>query len=845
MLAPRPEKKWYYFRAIMGGDGSPETSVICKGRVGWEPQPMETLTLAGEWVVYRGERQFQFNTAKLNFPTDPRAQLHYVCERTKGIGSSIEQAIWNVCGEGWKALQRGDVRKLTDAAYNNFMEAIQLFEGDREKAGVLSWLAGMAADTYEAWKNDTAGIVNADCYRLAQLPGYSFKVVDENIRQNFGIADDDPRRIRSAVLYALQTETEDGSTAIDCFRHLSACSKLLPYICDDFIKDAVREMEENGSLRIFRKQGRMCLGKDWSNESSVYGFVRSALDQPEKSIPDDLPFREGLDFLPDQTQTEAVRFAVSRKFAVINGGAGVGGGMESTGSNIKITGGTIEAVGGEGAAGIGGGVYGPGRDIEISGGKVSATGGSYSGAPRPGAAGIGDGAGTEGREIDPDAPPSNPNHIIISGDAEVEAKAGASTGGKTAAIGGGIVGEIPNDALSDDDHKVTGGSLTRYDPDGNKKEDYSYDRRTPSQPEQPDKPDKPEQPDDTENNDDEDDEDDAPDTQAGEVPGRVKQMYEAMGVITHPDGTQELGDVATAEYDPVNKVLSFDAHGTLFRMTGDSLRELAKEVHELRIRFLDGEGREMEAVIPLARIEDLVGMNGAFELELSQEGRYRFHIVGQTGYDRKTFSDETVLRQSGRELILVYRVGDEEQKAQETARVEEAIARRKQEKEQWGTVLSGRKGGSLSGLPGLTQPGTGAVGDLSGLTTLSPESLTTVQQPETSAQQPETGGWVTDSQGDWVWKPGKDDSQPPDLRGNWETRKWMGSSDDYWWEWQPVQEGDQLYWKPILQTRIRDPFYDSAYWKPNKWVRLSDYSPWDFFYDSASSDSAWMYDYEG
>ena len=531
-----------------------------------------------------------------------------------------------------------------------------------------------------------------------------------------------------------------------------------------------------------------------------------------------------------------------------NGGAGIGGGMESTGSNIKITGGTIEAVGGEGAAGIGGGVYGQGRDIEISGGKVSATGGDANEnlhPSRPGAAGIGDGAGTEGREIDPDAPPSNPdnpNHIIISGDAEVEAKAGASTGGGTAAIGGGDVGEISNDALSDDDHKVTGGSLTRYDPDGKKMEDYSYDRRTPSQPEQPgkpDKPDKPEQPDDTENNDDEDDEDDAPDTQAGEVPGRVKQMYETTGVITHPDGTQELGDVATAEYDPVNKVLSFDAHGTLFRMTGDSLRELAEEVHELRIRFLDGEGREMEAVIPLARIKDLVGKDGAFELELSHEGRYQFHVVGQTGYDRKTFSDETVLRQSGKELILVYRVGDEEQKAQETARVEEAIARRKQEKEQWGMVLSGREGGSLSGQPGLTQPGTGAVGDLSGLTTLSPDSLTTApqpkqpasdqtvwktftsnivklaggkqdskkddpapsvgdlsglptlspdslttaQQPETGVQQPEASGWVMDSQGDWVWKPG--DSQPPDLRGDWKTRKWTRVSqppDHAWWD---------------------------------------------------------------
>ena len=426
------------------------------------------------------------------------------------------------------------------------------------------------------------------------------------------------------------------------------------------------------------------------------------------------------------------------------GGAGIGGGMESTGSNIKITGGTIEAVGGEGAAGIGGGVYGSGRDIEISGGKVSATGGDANENLHPsrsGAAGIGDGAGTEGREIDPDAPPSNPdnpNHIIISGDAEVEAKAGASTGGKTAAIGGGDVGEISNDALSDDDHKVTGGSLTRYDPDGNKKEDYSYDRRTPSQPEQPDKP---EQPDDTENEDDEDDEDDAPDTQAGEVPGRVKQMYETTGVITHPDGTQELADVTTAEYDPVNKVLRFDAHGSLFWMTGDSLRELAKEVHELRIRFLDGNGQEMEAVIPLARIKDLVGVNGAFELELSQEGIYRFHVVGQTGYDREMFSRErekflyeNVLRENGKELVLVYHVGDEEEKAQETARVEEAIARRRQEKEQWwGVVISGLEGGSLSGQPGLTQPGTGAVGDLSGLTTLSPDSLTTAPQPEQAA----------------------------------------------------------------------------------------------------------------
>ena len=464
------------------------------------------------------------------------------------------------------------------------------------------------------------------------------------------------------------------------------------------------------------------------------------------------------------------------------GGAGIGGKHESGAGNIEITGGTIKAVGGEGAAGIGGGVYGTGHDIEISGGKVSATGGSYSGPeedPHTGAAGIGDGASRKG-EIDPNAP-SNPNNIYISGDAEVTAKAGASTDGKTAAIGGGIVGEISNDALSNDDHKVTGGRLTRLNADGTEMEGMGYDYTSTPTP----------QPEEDEDDDD-DDENDAPNSQSGEVPDRVKQMYEAIGVITHLDGTQELGDVTTAEYDPVNRVLSFDAHGSVFRMTGDSLRELAKEVHELRIRFLDGNGQEMEAVIPLARIKDLVGVNGAFELELSQEGLYRFYVVGQTGYDRKTFSDETALRRNGKELVLVYRVGDEEQKAQETARVEEAIARRKQEKEQWGTVLSGRESSSLSGQPGLTQPGTDtvggvtdsiadpkvihtgsitvrlpgksasdssgwktftgnivklvggkqdskkddpapSVGGLSGLTTLSPDSLTTVQQPEQAA----------------------------------------------------------------------------------------------------------------
>ena len=132
--------------------------------------------------------------------------------------------------------------------------------------------------------------------------------------------------------------------------------------------------------------------------------------------------------------------------------------------------GSLTAEGGEGGAGIGGGAEKTGSSITIQGGAVKAVGGSN-------AAGIGDGAGPWS-EPDPDTPPSNPsnpNNIIICGDAEVTAKAGSwMTDAKAPAIGGKY-GEVPTDALSDEEHKVTGGRLTRLNADGTVMEGMGYD----------------------------------------------------------------------------------------------------------------------------------------------------------------------------------------------------------------------------------------------------------------------------------------------------------------------------------------------------------------------------------
>ena len=145
--------------------------------------------------------------------------------------------------------------------------------------------------------------------------------------------------------------------------------------------------------------------------------------------------------------------------------------------------GSLTAEGGFGGAGIGGGIESTGSNITIRGGTIEAEGGSN-------AAGIGDGAG---RASDDTGDP-NPGDLYICGDAEVTAKAGSQmTDAKAPAIGGSY-GEVPTENLSDDEHKVTGGRLTRLNADGTVMEGMGYDYTSTPKP----------QPDDDEDDDDDD-----------------------------------------------------------------------------------------------------------------------------------------------------------------------------------------------------------------------------------------------------------------------------------------------------------------------------------------------------
>lgn len=115
------------------------------------------------------------------------------------------------------------------------------------------------------------------------------------------------------------------------------------------------------------------------------------------------------------------------------GGAGIGGNKKTSGGNITILSGTVNADGGASAAGIGGGDNGTGtgegESIHISGGMVTATGAS--------GAGIGGGSYAVGT--------GHSGQIIIDGTATVIANSinyGAGIGGGACADGTGVSGKI-------------------------------------------------------------------------------------------------------------------------------------------------------------------------------------------------------------------------------------------------------------------------------------------------------------------------------------------------------------------------------------------------------------------
>lgn len=252
------------------------------GKMNWRPEQGERLTLDGTWGAYQGEKNFKFTSAAPNVPVNPRDQLHYAADRAAGIGPVLEELIWKARGEDWRNVEPGEVKGLTGAKHLSLIESVRAIDMEAEKSQAVAWLMGkgctikMSLAAYEQFKKETVGVVQANCFRLAELPNYSFVDVDGVIRENFGIGMNDPRRVRAAILYKLRQMTSGGNTVIRWPYLLASVTQLVGAALARMVSDECAKMFEDGSLVGFAGTQSVSLMDDYQAECEILRFVNGS-----------------------------------------------------------------------------------------------------------------------------------------------------------------------------------------------------------------------------------------------------------------------------------------------------------------------------------------------------------------------------------------------------------------------------------------------------------------------------------------------------------------------------------------------------------------------------------------
>jgi hypothetical protein len=248
----KPDSLWTILKVCPEGS---QRSVTVKGVVKFEPRHGDRLKMAGTWKKsdFNGEDEFSFYSVALQIPDDARGLLEYVALITAGIGPVIRQQIWDAYGEDWPSHPHLEgITGLSATTCSNWAESLRRIENEKAKASAMSFLLAkccsitMANKAWDAWSEDVTGRVTADPYCLCELPRVGFLTVENaGIPRAFGIEDDDPRRMRAAVLYAMEDVTRQLGTLV-AIRDL--CEHATLARLDDAAAQAVHELVDRGDL---------------------------------------------------------------------------------------------------------------------------------------------------------------------------------------------------------------------------------------------------------------------------------------------------------------------------------------------------------------------------------------------------------------------------------------------------------------------------------------------------------------------------------------------------------------------------------------------------------------------
>ncbi len=179
--------------------------------------------LEGEFREHpRFGRQFAFSYFKELAPDSAESMASFLGSGViKGIGPALAQTIVGFFGPNTVDVIKNHPEKLTQVPGIGKKKAASIMEGYSEHksfADLVMTLApfgispAVCMRLFRTYGPAAVSVVTEDPYRLAEeARGFGFARADAIARQ-MGIEADDPRRIKSAVLFAMSELSEEGST---------------------------------------------------------------------------------------------------------------------------------------------------------------------------------------------------------------------------------------------------------------------------------------------------------------------------------------------------------------------------------------------------------------------------------------------------------------------------------------------------------------------------------------------------------------------------------------------------------------------------------------------------------
>ncbi|MCR4672189.1 MAG: ATP-dependent RecD-like DNA helicase [Lachnospiraceae bacterium] len=314
---------------------SGDEETVCTGTTGGI-NPGEYVSVTGEYTqhpVYG----LQLKVRELTYavPEDEEAIALYLGSgAVKGIRKALAARIVKRFGKDTLRIMDEEPERLAEIKGISERKAGEIYASFHESQGARQAImllakynisAVMAIRIYNQYKDDTVRIVRENPYKLAEdINGIGFGTADE-IARKAGFEQDSPFRIRSGIIYVLQSAAGAGHTCLP-EEELTAQAADLLGVAEEAVEDELAGLMMDRKIKV--KRGQVFLSYIYRIELETAELL-CGLDRDTKADERELERtiarvekEEKIDL--DEMQRTAVREAARRGVLIVTGGPGTG-----------------------------------------------------------------------------------------------------------------------------------------------------------------------------------------------------------------------------------------------------------------------------------------------------------------------------------------------------------------------------------------------------------------------------------------------------------------------------------------------------------------------------------------